>query len=156
MKTTRYFQEQVLRKRPYIRLEWCKRILKAPLAIHKQADGRIRFWGIVPELQDRVLRVVTLEDGETIHNAPRSELSPNESGRRGPAMKLHYYPDTDSLYIDLNANPSADSREVADGMVIDLDSAGRVVGIDIQHASQVLDLNTLETESFPAARTKIA
>jgi len=64
-------------------------------------------------------------------------------------MKLHYYPDTDSLYIDLNANPSVDSREVAEGLVIDLDSAGRVVGIDIQHASQVLDLSTLETESLP-------
>jgi uncharacterized protein YuzE len=71
-------------------------------------------------------------------------------------MKLHYYPDTDSLYIDLNANPSADSREVAEGLVIDFDSAGRVVGIDIQHASQVLDLNTLETESFPAVKTRIA
>ena len=70
-------------------------------------------------------------------------------------MKLHYYPDTDSLYIDLNANPSADSREVAEGLVIDLDSAGRVVGIDIQHASQMLDLNTLETESLPI-KTRIA
>jgi len=45
---------------------------------------------------------------------------------------------------------------VAEGLVIDLDSAGRVVGIDIQHASQVLDLNTLETESLPAAKTRIA
>jgi uncharacterized protein YuzE len=71
-------------------------------------------------------------------------------------MKLHYYPDTDSLYIDLKANPSSDSREVAEGLVIDLDSAGRVVGIDIQHASQVLDLNTLETESLPAVKTRIA
>ena len=70
-------------------------------------------------------------------------------------MKLHYYPDTDSLYIDLKASPSADSREVADGLVIDLDAAGRVVGIDIQHASQVLDLSTLETESLPAVKTKI-
>jgi uncharacterized protein YuzE len=70
-------------------------------------------------------------------------------------MKLHYYPDTDSLYIDLNANPSFDSREVAEGLVIDLDSAGRVVGIDIQHASEVLDLNTLETESLPI-KTRIA
>lgn len=69
MKTTRYFQEQVLRKRPYIRVEWCERILNAPLARETQPDGRIRHWGIVPELQDRVLRVVTLEDGETIHNA---------------------------------------------------------------------------------------
>lgn len=71
-------------------------------------------------------------------------------------MKLHYYPDTDSLYIDLNSNPSADSREVAGGVVVDLDAAGRLVGIDIQRASQVLDLNTLETESFPLTKTRIA
>jgi len=69
MKTTRYFREQVLRKRPYIRLEWCERILASPLATKVQPDGRIRFWGIVPELGGRVLRVVTLADGETVHNA---------------------------------------------------------------------------------------
>ena len=69
MRTTRYFQEQVLRKRPYIRLEWCERIVRDPLARETQPDGRIRYWGVVPELQGRVLRVVTLEDGETIHNA---------------------------------------------------------------------------------------
>lgn len=70
-------------------------------------------------------------------------------------MKLHYYPETDSLYIDLNARPSADSREIADGLVIDFDGEGRVVGIDIQHASQTLDLRTLETESLPAGMTRI-
>jgi len=69
MGTTRYFREQVLRKRPYIHLEWCERILAEPLATLVQPDGRIRFWGIVPELGGRVLRVVTLQDGETIHNA---------------------------------------------------------------------------------------
>jgi hypothetical protein len=69
MKTTRYFREQVLRKRPYIQLEWCERIVERPLRRAVQEDGRIRFWGAVPELGGRVLRVVTLEDGETIHNA---------------------------------------------------------------------------------------
>lgn len=71
-------------------------------------------------------------------------------------MKLHYYPDTDSLYIDLNARPSADSREVAEGLVVDFDSQGRVVGIDIQHASQIMDLKVLETESLPAGKTRLA
>jgi uncharacterized protein YuzE len=71
-------------------------------------------------------------------------------------MKLHYDPETDSLYIDLNERPSADSREIADGLVVDFDADGRVVGIDIQHASQSMDLNTLETESLPAVRTRIA
>ena len=67
-------------------------------------------------------------------------------------MKLHYYPETDSLYIDLNQRPSVDSREIADGLVVDFDAEGRVVGIDIQHASQSLGLKTLETESLPAVR----
>ena len=67
-------------------------------------------------------------------------------------MKLHYYPETDSLYIDLNQRPSVDSREIVDGLVVDFDAEGRVVGIDIQHASQSLDLKTLETESLPAIK----
>ncbi len=71
-------------------------------------------------------------------------------------MKLHYYPDTDSLYIDLNSKPSAESREIADGLVVDFDDKGGIVGIDIDHASKTLDLKTLETESFPAGKTKIA
>ncbi len=71
-------------------------------------------------------------------------------------MKLHYDPETDSLYIDLNAKPSADSREIAEGLVVDFDAEGKVVGIDIQHASQVMDLKTVETESLPAGRTRIA
>ena len=69
MKATRYFEEQVLRKRPYIRREYCEKIVVRPLPREIQADGRIRFWGRGPELGDRVLRVVTLEDGETLHNA---------------------------------------------------------------------------------------
>ena len=60
------------------------------------------------------------------------------------------------MYIDLNARPSADSREIAEGLVIDFDAEGRAVGIDIQHASQVLDLKTLETRALPADTTRIA
>ena len=69
MKTTRYFDEQVLRKRPYIRREWCERVLREPIRQQLQPDGRIRWWGIIDEWDGRVLRVVTLEDGETVHNA---------------------------------------------------------------------------------------
>ncbi len=69
MKTTRYFEEQVLRKRPYIRREWCEQVLANLVARQVQSDGRIRLWGILPELGDRALRIVTLPDGETIHNA---------------------------------------------------------------------------------------
>jgi hypothetical protein len=72
VKTTRYLAEQVLRKRPYIRPEWCLQVLAAPVRRAVQADNRIRFWGRVAlpgEARPRYLRVVTLEDGETIHNA---------------------------------------------------------------------------------------
>jgi hypothetical protein len=72
LKTTRYFEEQVLRKRPYIKREWCQETLAAPIRRKVQADGRIRFWSRVispGEVRPRFLRVVTLEDGETVHNA---------------------------------------------------------------------------------------
>jgi len=64
-------------------------------------------------------------------------------------MKFHYYPDTDSLYIDLSERTGTDSREVAPGVVLDFDDEGRLVGIDIDHASQVVDLSRLEAESLP-------
>jgi len=64
-------------------------------------------------------------------------------------MKLHYYEDTDSLYIDLSDAVSADSREVSEDFVVDYDAAGRVVGFDIQHASQHLDLSRIETAHLP-------
>ncbi len=69
-------------------------------------------------------------------------------------MKLHYYPETDSLYIDLNSRPSADSREITDGLVADFDAEGNIVGIDIEHASQKLDLKTLETVALPPVATR--
>jgi uncharacterized protein YuzE len=64
-------------------------------------------------------------------------------------MKLRYYADTDSLYIDLADRPSADSREVTPGVVLDFDSAGALVGIDIDHASVQLDISGLVKGSVP-------
>jgi len=64
-------------------------------------------------------------------------------------MKLHYYPDTDSLYIELSSAPGAETREVAEGLVADFDSAGNVVGLDIDHASRKLDLSKIETIALP-------
>ena len=58
-----------MRKRPYLRRDWCERIVANPLEREVQLDGRIRYWGIVPEFGGRVLRVITLEDGKTLHNA---------------------------------------------------------------------------------------
>jgi uncharacterized protein YuzE len=71
-------------------------------------------------------------------------------------MKLHYYEDTDSLYIDLSTRTSADSQEISDGVVVDYDTTGQVVGIDIQHASKRLDLSTVETAHLPLPARHIA
>jgi uncharacterized protein YuzE len=64
-------------------------------------------------------------------------------------MKLHYYPETDSLYIELSSAPGAETRVVAGGLVADFDSAGNVVGLDIDHASRKLDLSKIETIALP-------
>lgn len=65
-------------------------------------------------------------------------------------MKFHYYPETDTLYIDLAEKMSAESREVAPGVVLDFDAQGHLVGIDIDHASKIVDLARLEAEALPA------
>ena len=64
-------------------------------------------------------------------------------------MKLNYYPDTDSLYIDLAAKASAESHEVSEGVVLDYDADGNLVGIDIDNASRKLDLSELVTSHIP-------
>ncbi len=72
MKATRYFDQQVRRKRPYIDPAWCVQVITAPIRREGQPDGRVRFWGEIAQPGDpgaRFLRVITLADGETIHNA---------------------------------------------------------------------------------------
>ncbi len=64
-------------------------------------------------------------------------------------MKLQYYPDTDSLYIDLTSKPSAESREISEGVVLDYDEQGQLVGIDIDNASKKLELNELILKKLP-------
>jgi uncharacterized protein YuzE len=65
-------------------------------------------------------------------------------------MKLAYYAETDSLYIDLAATPSVESREVSPGVVIDFDRDGNITGIDIDHASR-LDLGEVALSALPLA-----
>lgn len=65
-------------------------------------------------------------------------------------MKLHYYPETDSLYIELKNEPGTEAREIVDGLVVDFDANGDVVGLDIDHASRKLDLSKVETIALPA------
>jgi hypothetical protein len=64
---TEYFEKEVLRKRSYLKKEWCIRVLEEPLKSEPQEGNRYRFWGKIDELEGRVLRVITLEDKVTIH-----------------------------------------------------------------------------------------
>ena len=64
-------------------------------------------------------------------------------------MRLNYFPETDSLYIELAGRPGADAEEVRPGIVLDLDERGAVVGIDIERASKLLDLSRVDTTNLP-------
>jgi hypothetical protein len=66
---TEYFENEVLKKRTYLKKEWCIRVIENPLRVEAQEHNRFRFWGAIPELEGRILRVITLNDKRTIHNA---------------------------------------------------------------------------------------
>ena len=70
-------------------------------------------------------------------------------------MKLKYYPDTDSLYIDLSHRTSVESREISEGVVLDYDELGHVVGIDIDNASSKVDLHELMVSKVPCTTQTI-
>ena len=64
-------------------------------------------------------------------------------------MKLNYYPETDSLYIDFAERTSTESKEVSEGVVLDYDADGNLVGIDIDNASKKLELKKLVLNKLP-------
>lgn len=70
-------------------------------------------------------------------------------------MKLNYHPDTDSLYIDLSEHPSVESRPISDGVVLDYDAAGNLVGIDIDNASRKVKLERLVLSRLPGSIERI-
>ena len=78
-KFTAYFENEVLRKRPYIRKEWCIGIIENPIKVEVQENKRVRFWGNVPEFSGKILRVITLADKITIHNAFPDRSFKNEN-----------------------------------------------------------------------------
>jgi len=71
-------------------------------------------------------------------------------------MRIAYYPETDSMYIDLSSKESVESKEVSPGVVLDYDSEGKLVGIDIDNASNKLDLRELVLSKIPANKHTIA
>ena len=71
-------------------------------------------------------------------------------------MKVNYHPDTDSLYIDLSEGTSVESREVSEGVVLDYDEAGNLVGIDIDNASRKVQLQRFTVSKLPATVETLA
>jgi uncharacterized protein YuzE len=71
-------------------------------------------------------------------------------------MKLNYYAETDSLYIDLSEKPSTDSRAVSEGIVLDYDAEGNLVGIDIDNASAKVNLDQLVLNKLPSEVKSVA
>lgn len=68
-------------------------------------------------------------------------------------MKITYDASTDSLYVDLGEGPAVDAREVEDGVVLDMDADGHIVGIDLQHASERFDVGSVVTEGIALRST---
>ena len=71
-------------------------------------------------------------------------------------MKIAYYPDTDSMYIDLSAKSSVENKEVSPGVVLDFDADGNIVGIDIDNANKKLDLSEIILNKMPTDMETIA
>ena len=71
-------------------------------------------------------------------------------------MKLYYYPETASLYIELSKKPGVDSQEVKPGVVLDFDAEGHLVGLDLDHASKFVNLSRLEASSLPIQEFAVA
>jgi uncharacterized protein YuzE len=108
----------------------------------QKTTQRFRFWAPIPELGGRYLRVITLADKVTILNA--------FPGRGVQTVKLSYFADTDSRYIDLSEEPSVESREISEGVVLDYNAAGRLVGIDIDEASKRVQMDKLVLSQLPS------
>ena len=71
-------------------------------------------------------------------------------------MKLHYDKETDSLYIDLSEAPSVESTEISEGVVLDFDESGALVGIDIDHASRKVELTRIVVQGLPGEVERLA
>ncbi|MBT9149168.1 MAG: DUF2283 domain-containing protein [Dehalococcoidia bacterium] len=150
MKTTNYFTTSVTVRRPYLKMKWIEYVLNSPICTEVQANGRIRHWALIVET-GKYLRVVTEPDGKTIHNAFLiAVLSPKRGGGR-KKMVFQYHPDTDMLYLKLVEGVSTESEEVTPGIVLDFDEHNRVIGIEIEDASNFVDLSRLEVLALPVA-----
>jgi len=129
MKTTQYFR--YTRKRPeraQIKEEWIKYVIDNPQKVVIQSDGRIRKWAKISQV-DRYLRVILLEDGETVHNAFF-----DRSFKEDENMKIKYFPDTDTALIEFTDKEVYETKEIGEDIYIDLDQYGNLVNMTVEYA----------------------
>jgi len=140
VKTTEYF-DTIRRRadRRVIKDEWIERAISEPIREEKQSDGRTRRWAPIAEMNNRVLRVILLPDG-TVHNAFFD---------RRP-MKIRYFPDTDTLLLELRDVAIAETRDLDDNTIVDLDESGDICAITIEHASTRADAPNFSYEQVTA------
>lgn len=118
-------------------MTWIAHILANPKRQETQADGCIRRWPRIEEAEGRALRVVLLPDGRTVHRT----LVQNGI----QAMKIRYFQDTDTLYIELRLALVSETRDLDENTVIDLDDRGTICAITIEHASERMQTLKLTT-----------
>jgi uncharacterized protein YuzE len=117
---TEYFENEVLRKRPYV----------------------VSVLGLGPGARQQI--------SACRHTGRQADNSQRILGQAVQTMKVNYHPETDSLYIDLSEQPSVESREISEGVVLDYDESGNLVGIDIDNASQKVELQRFVVSRIPA------
>jgi len=71
-------------------------------------------------------------------------------------MKIEYYPETDTLYIDIKETVSFETKEISNGIILDYDKFGQVTGIEIDNAKKVANLSKIETKSLPFSELAFA
>jgi uncharacterized protein YuzE len=123
-----------------IKDEWIEPVVQYPLQQVVQADGRIRRWAAVEAAGGRYLRVVLLSGSQRVF---RSEVH---------AMKIRYFEDTDTLYIELKAGRVADTNDLDENTLIEVDDQGRMLAITIEHAQLRAELPQFSYEQIAAWR----
>jgi uncharacterized protein YuzE len=125
-----------------IRDDWIRRAIDAPEHEAIQADGRIRRWATIPEAEGRRLRVVLMPDAATVHNAFFRQII--------QAMKITYFQDTDTLHIEFRTATVAETRELDENTLLDIDSQGNLCGLTLEHARDRADIRRVDFEQVAA------
>ena len=136
MKYTQYFLVTREREdRKDIELKWIEYVYNNPVSEEIQTDGRIKRWAYINEMQ-KYLRIIILEDKETIHNAFSIEILKYKT------MKITYFEDTDTLLVYFNDNEIVETKDINENTLIELDADGKVVSMTIEHAKNQTEISS--------------